>query len=353
MRIIIIIGSAGLGGLERVSLNLGKWFCEQKDSHATVVALSKPKYNKYNLEEADFVELEGRHKVLSLRRYVKKHKPDIVLTMSVPLCLFTIPALIGLGVKHVVSERNDPAHFAGKFSTKIMARLLMRLADGYVFQTKEAQDYYGGSIARHSTVIHNPLLKLPKNGFESKAGSAKEIVSVGRLNKQKNQQLLIQAFAEISSEFPAYTLKIYGDGLERNVLQQLIDDLNIQEKASLPGTTTEILDRIKTASLFVLPSNFEGMPNVLMEAMSLGLPCISTDCPCGGPRELIRNGENGILVPVGDKQALKNAIRSLLTDKDYQHRLGSNALAIRQTHALDVICRQWYDYFLHILKGKN
>lgn len=351
MNIIIIIGSAGLGGLERVSLNLSKWFNDQEGNHAKVVALSKPKFNKYKLEGYDFIELNSKHPLFALRKFIKLHKPNVVLTMGVPLCMFTVPALIGLGVKHIISERNAPAHFAGKTVTRIFARTLMKMADGYVFQTKDAQDFYGGNIAKHSAIIHNPLLKLPKEGFECEAGNAKEIVSVGRLNKQKNQQLLIESFADICEEFPSYKLIIYGDGPERERLQQLIDDHDLQSRVQLPGSTTEILDKIKTASLFVLSSDFEGMPNALMEAMSLGLPCISTDCPCGGPRELIRNGENGLLTSAGDKAALTDAMRKLLSNSNLCKKISNNAISIRQTHSMDIICRQWYDYFKMILEA--
>ena len=349
MNIIIIIGAVGLGGLERVSLNLGKWFCEKRDCHATVVALSKPKYNKYKLEGYNVVELEGKNKILALRHYVKEHKPDLVLTMGIPLCLFTVPALFGIGVKHVVSERNDPTHFAGKTLTRIIARLLMRQADGYVFQTKDAQDFYGGIIAKHSAIIHNPLLKLPEGDSKCVFGETKEIVSVGRLNKQKNQHLLIHAFADVCEEFSAYSLKIYGDGPERNNLQQLVNTLNLKDKVFLPGSTTEILDKINHAAFFVLPSNFEGMPNALMEAMSLGLPCISTDCPCGGPRELIRNGENGMLVPVGNEKALADAMKYLIGHPDEAKAIGRKAMKIRESHSTDRICQQWYDYFQNVL----
>ena len=349
MNIIVIIGSVGLGGLERVSLNLSKWFNEQESCRGTIVALSKPKYNKYNLEGYDFVELNSKHPVLALRKYVKRHKPDIVLTMGVPLCIFTVPALMGLGVKHIISERNDPAHFEGKTSTRIIARTLMRLADGYVFQTMEARDYYGGNIAKHSEIIHNPLLKLPEETVMCEAGSKKEIVSVGRLNKQKNQQLLIEAFADICEEFPSYTLKIYGDGPERDRLQLLINDHALQSRVQLPGSTTEIIDKIRPTSLFVLSSIFEGMPNALMEAMALGIPCISTDCPCGGPRELIRNGENGILIPVGDKASLTEAMRKLMNDIGLYSKISQNAKSIRQSHSLDIICKQWFGYFQAVL----
>ena len=349
MKIVIVIGKAGLGGSERVALNLSKWFNQQERTHATVLALSKPTYNKYNLDGYDFVELHSKIPIWTLRKFVKQYKPDIVLSMGVPLCIFTVPALVGIKLKHVVSERNSPANFAGTTATRIVARLLMRFADGYVFQTKEAQEFYGGDIAKHSVIIHNPLFQFSEANPINRQLIYDEIVSVGRLNKQKNQKLIIEAFASVCHEFPSFVLKIYGDGPERENLQNLVNSMNLQKRVSLPGTTTDIFDKIKTASLFILSSNFEGMPNALMEAMSLGLPCISTDCPCGGPHEIIQDGVNGMLIPVDDKKALVKSLRRMLSNLELRNKIGSNAMQIRHTHSMDLICNQWYKYFSSLL----
>ena len=255
--------------------------------------------------------------------------------MGVPLALYTVPAIMGLGVKHVISERNDPAHFAGKKTTRIFSRLLMRFADGFVFQTRKAQDYYSKSIRKRSVVIHNPLYDVPKIAIE-RGHKRKEIVSVGRLNKQKNQRLLISAFADIYKTYPAFKLIIYGEGPERQSLEQYIKDLN--------------LDKIRDSYMFVMTSDFEGMPNALMEAMSLGLPCISTDCPCGGPSELIVDKKNGRLVPVGDKNALSNVMRKLIENEEDAEKIGTEAKTICDTHSIDRICMKWYNFFERIVK---
>ena len=156
---------------------------------------------------------------------------------------------------------------------------------------------------------------------------------------------MIEAFAEVHQRHPEYRLVIYGEGPERKLLEELVKRLGLQELCQLPGATNEVLEKIYSVSLFVLPSDFEGMPNALMEAMSLGLPCISTDCPCGGPRELIRDGENGLLVPVGDKAALVTAMEKLINDRDMALRMSKKALEIRNTHSMDAICKRWLEFF--------
>ena len=351
MKVIIVIGIFGLGGAERVSLNLANWMSLQSDNKVTIVALSRAKGQSYPINGLDFIELNRKLPILALRKVLKEKKPDVVLTMCTPMCIYTVPALFGLRVKHIVSERNDPAHFAGRISTKIVSKALMRLADGYVFQTSDAQAFYGGSIARRSVVIPNPLFNVEKMSEKAYSGAdTKTIISVGRLNKQKNQPMLIDAFAEFHQRHPEYRLMIYGEGPERSKLEEQAKNLGIQDACQLPGATNEILDKIYSASLFVLSSNFEGMPNALMEAMALGLPCISTDCPCGGPRELIKNEENGLLVPVGDKTALVAAMEKMTGNREMMMRIGRNAIKIRNTHSMDAICKQWLDYFREVAR---
>lgn len=349
MNIIIIIGSPVLGGLERVAFNLSKWFCTQPGCHSTVIALSGTDYNAFDTTGYDYIELSEGQTIRKLRKAIKYKHPDIVLTMSVPSCIYTVPALLGLGIKHVVSERNDPNHFAGRTITRIVSRCLLRFADAYVFQTRQAQAYYGGNIAKNSVVIHNPLYKLFDISNLSLNSHRREIVSVGRLNPQKNFPMLIEAFSMIQKSFPLYRLIIYGEGPRRTELEGLIKSLGLENSVFLPGSTIDVLDKIKDATLFVLSSDFEGMPNALMEAMSLGLPCISTKCPCGGPEELIHDNHNGILVPVGDKKALSEAMIDLLNNDEKRNRLGNAAKKIRESHSMDKICHQWYDYFMGLI----
>ena len=350
MKVLIVIGSPGLGGAERVSFNLAEWL-NRKQVPTSLVALSGAKGKSYPTEGCDYVELNSSHIVLALRKEVKRKKPDIVLTMCTPMCVYTVPALAGLGIKHVVSERNDPAHFAGRTTTRIIARALMKLADGYVFQTRDAQEFYGGNIAKRSVIIPNPLFNIENMPDEAFGGYYKKtIVTVGRLNKQKNQKMLIEAFSEIHKQYPEYKLIVYGEGPERAGLEETIRTLKLQECCFMPGTTNNLLEEIRDSSLFVLPSNFEGMPNALMEAMALGLPCISTDCPCGGPRELIRDRENGLLISVDDKEALVTAMEKMISDRNMALRMGKNALAIRETHSMDGICQRWLEYFKHVVE---
>ena len=144
MNCVIVIDTPGRGGAERVALTLARWLMNQSDMQVSICALQESKKLTYPTEGYDYTNLKGKHRIIGLRNFVKDKQADIVLTMGVPLCVYTVPALLGLSVKHIVSERNSPANFAGKWMTRVLSRLLMKTADGFVFQTKQAQanEYY-------------------------------------------------------------------------------------------------------------------------------------------------------------------------------------------------------------------
>lgn len=342
-----------LGGAQRVCYNLVNWIIADTDSEVHLIICSgRNVKEEYDLSRIPYTMVSGGlfNKISRIRRELKRINPDMLVTMGVPGALFDVPACAGLEIKHIISERNDPAHFGGRAITRIVSRLLMRKAEGFVFQTKDAQAFYGGEIAKRSVVIPNPLFigdDYPATQYTGEL--EKTIVTTGRLNKQKNHPLLIRAFKRIAEEFPEYKLIIYGEGPERHNDEALISELGLQERVLLPGTINDVPEKIYKASLYVLSSDFEGMPNALMEAMALGLPCISTDCPCGGPRELTTDGKDCLLVPVGNEESLADAMRKVLSDEKFAMELGKNAMSIRERLSLDKICKQWYEYFTQII----
>lgn len=341
MRIIIVIDSPSLGGAQRVAFNLSTWLNKQVNITSCIVALNNTTNESYSVDDTDYECIYGYKIIRRLRNIVVNRKADVVVTMGTPLCVYTFWALYGLNIKHIISERNSPANFSGKWITKVISRFLMRYADGFIFQTRKAQNYYGDNIINRSVVIPNPLLDIlyiPVHSRDSK------IVSVGRLVKQKDHELLIRSFSEIEKKFPDYCLEIYGEGKERTQLMALVNSLGLENKVFFPGESKDIHNLIRSAAVFVLSSKFEGVPNALMEAMALGLPCISTDCPCGGPAELICNGENGLLVPVGDKNAMVKAIEKILSSSKEAELMGKAATKIIETHSMDRVCQKWLDY---------
>lgn len=347
------------GGAERVICNM----CNEhfvKQYRVTIISLmaAEPEYEldpaitvlyvdkrpeQYRQNMA--VRFARRRKVLSalLKSLEQKEEKIAALISFLPEPNFLITSLAPrCGYPVIISVRNDPAkEYASKLRYLLMKRLYQR-ADGYVFQTGEARDYFSfsGHITENSVVIPNPLGKEFLN-ISTRACSRKEIVSVGRLEAQKAPLLLIHAFAGIHASFPEFRLLFYGEGSLREEMQEEIKKFGLEDKIIIKGNTDRIRDDVGQASLFVLPSVYEGMPNALMEAMALGVPCIATDCPCGGPRSLIRSGENGLLVPVGDEKWLEQAMALLLKDLQRAANMGREAQKVTEELAPERIYQQW------------
>lgn len=200
-------------------------------------------------------------------------------------------------------------------------------------------------------MIHNPVYidinryKVP-NKFDNR------IVAVGRLSNQKNYQMLIEAFSIIKDDFPQCNLEIYGEGPLRDELDSLIKKYGLSDRVFLMGAFPDVLERIYGSRLFVMSSKYEGMPNALMEAMSMGIPVISTDCPCGGPSELIQDGVNGFLCENGDPVALSRKMSYVLR-KDNLNTVIKNEKLICRTHSQDSIFREWERYMIHLYSHRR
>lgn len=346
-KLVIYNASLERGGAERVTVYLADYMV--KNGIPCRIITSTIGKNEYAVpNNVDRIAISKKRKlgikdILNLRKEIKAFNADMVLIMGVSNCIYAMPALIGLKVKSVVSERNDPSHFAGKNFVRVISRVLMKLADGFVFQTNDAKGFYAKSLKNCGAVIFNPLIM--ENFPEPYLGKRKkQIVSVGRLIEQKNHRMLIDAFNIIKDRYPEYQLVIYGEGPLRPEIEKYIEEMGLTNRTSLPGNVSDVHERIKKANAFVMCSNFEGMPNALIESMALGIPSISTDCPCGGPKSLIESGMNGLLVPVGDVDSLVEAIIKIIDNEEFASKIGNNAIEIRNKLDVNVIGEQWKDY---------
>lgn len=352
-KIALYNSSLAYGGAERVTVYLAKYFSDKNIE--TIIVTNNIADKEYLIEKninrkSLFNKNENQtniNTVKRLRQFLNKEQPDVLLVIGTPLLMYAVPAVIGLKTKVIVSERNSPQNFAGKKKTKIISSLLFPFVDGYVFQTNDAANYYS-KIKNNKKIIPNPLFtdNLP---LPYKDERKKQIVNVGRLNKQKNQEMLIRAFYKIADKYPKYQLVIYGEGPERSNLENIIKELNLVNRVKMPGSFSDVLQRIKSASLFAFSSDFEGMPNALIEAMALGLPVISTDCPCGGPKELIDDGVNGVLVPVGNIDTFSNKMDYILSNKEKAEVMASKAVDIRKKLDIENIGQQWLEFCLEII----
>ncbi len=282
-----------------------------------------------------------------LRALVKQTRPDIVLAMPEKVNVWTVLFLIGTGVPVVVSERNDPRRHPENRIKRILRRLLYPFAAGFIFQTQQAADYFPARIRARSVVLPNPLdtslLPAPNHGARERS-----VVGAGRLHAQKNFPLLIRAFAAFYKTHPDWRLLIFGEGAERAALTELASGLLPQTAFDLPGQTECLPDMLARCGMFVLSSDYEGMPNALIEAMAVGTPCIASNCPVGGCAALVTDGANGLLFPVGGEAALITAMTRVADDPALARSIGDAAVNVRDTLSEQVITQRWRQYLAKI-----
>ena len=247
----------------------------------------------------------------------------------------------------IISVRNDPEiEYKNKIINYIM-RKLYPLANGFVFQTQDAKDYFKTILKCKKEVIENPVNEnFLKTNY--KGEREKKIVAVGRLEPQKNYPLLIEAYKEVCAKHPEYNLEIYGEGSLKEYLLEITKRLKLEEKVIFKGESNQVWADIYKASAFVMSSNYEGMPNALLEAFCLGVPCISTDCPCGGPRSIITNDINGLLTKVGDIKGLTDAINRII-EENIGVKFSNKASKERQKFKTNVICNKWKKFIEDIV----
>lgn len=361
MKIMFVLGSMGKGGAERVIANLSNNFINK---YQVTIVTTRSCESMYKLDDRiNILSLDQESKkkglifrtfkrISRLRKIIKKDNPDIIVSLLPEPTFRVMIAKAFLHKKTIISVRNDPNREYNNLIKKILVKILYTRADGFIFQTEDAKKWFSKKIQKKSTIIPNPIneafICTPYKGKREKT-----IVNVGRLSDQKNQKLLIEAFAEICKKHSDYILKIYGDGVLKPELETLISELNISNNVKLMGETSDIKSEIQKAGIFVLSSNYEGMPNALIEAMAMGIPCISTDCPCGGPKFLFDNGKRGLLFPVGDKDALINKIELLINNPEQAKTLSDEGRKITDILNPATINARWEEYILKIKRGDD
>lgn len=273
-----------------------------------------------------------------VEKLYKDHQVDLLIIFGGSLVEQIIARKCG--VKILLSERCEPA--SRPILSQILKQIQYKVADGYVFQTPEAASCYGKRASRIGTIIPNPIIdSLSDPQFDN---LRKEVVSVGRLSPEKNHKGLIVAFSIFHQSHPDYKLIIYGSGPLKDELINFSTQKGIIDYVEIISGKTNISELIKGAELFVLNSNTEGMPNALIEAMSMGILSISTDCPIYGPRMLVKNGVNAYLTPVGQAESLADLMNYAIENKELGDRIRQNSVHIRERLNKDRIFSHWEKY---------
>lgn len=354
---LFFIGTLSNGGAERVVSILSGEMAEQGMNVEILTYYDMPVfYSVHPNVKITCVEKETgtKGKVQNffwVRKYFKKHA-NVLISFLAPFNIYALACNLGTGIPIIVADRNDPTKVPSNVLMRKVRDFLYRFADGIVVQTKKNQSYFSKQVQKKSEVIYNPI------NLGDKAGSAlaetrkeKRIVSMGRLMPQKNQKMLLDAFQGVLKQYPDYQLIIYGEGPVREELESYAKDIGISGNVSLPGNISAVHELIKTAEMFVLSSNYEGMPNALIEAMCLGLPVISTEV--SGAVDLITDHENGILTEINNREKLETAMLELIENPLLAEKLAQNAVGLNTELELNKIMNQWIYFIKKITTEKH
>lgn len=351
MSIALIILSLRAGGAERVLVRLAHYWLKKGHKVFFITFVPKEEIPFYPLDpNICYVPLgfwKNPHfflKILhvivclwKLRSFFKVTKPQLAVSFLTTANLITLLASRGLKIPTVVSERIHPAyHPLGRIISWLRLKLYP-WCRFLVVQTVSAGTYFPVSFQSFLKVIPNPvpLCSSPHKPQDS----LKNLLSVGRLTPQKDHETLLKAFGLVAQEAPQAHLTLYGEGPLRPFLENQIKILDLDGRVSLPGIHPHLVSVLKTFDLFVFPSLYEGFPNALAEAMAHGLPVIAS--MCSGNRDIVKDGVNGLLFPVGDTEILAEKMRILLNNTALRQKLSQNAPHISLDYSPEKIYALW------------
>ena len=425
MKLLFVAANLGAGGAERVMSLLANQFVEK--GYKVEFVFLKKDVRYYPLQQQVTITLANNEcesdsltkKLLWMRRYIKKQKPDVVFAFRISIYLVTLLSLIGIKVPVIASERIDPNY--NSILEKILQRILLPLTDWFVVQTSTIKAYYPKFIQRKTSIIFNPVsekvfevLNENKTSYDNDddnenylntktsvdkgidtekriSQKEKKIISVGRLHHQKNQKMMIEAFARVADDFPEWKLVIYGEGPERAKLEKLIASLNendsylntkiteglmvngdrlmvnddrlmvnddrlmvngdrlmvngdrlkISSRILLPGRSEKVIEEMNKSEIFAFSSDYEGMSNAVVEAFCIGLPIITTKV--SGTEDFIKDGENGFLLDIGDTDGMEKAMRMLMSNEVLRRKMGEKNRMEAEQFKIEHIFQQWED----------
>lgn len=395
MRISFVTANLGSGGAERVISLLANQFCLR--GHEVEIIFFRDRLVFYELDERVKVVISGEEchsdamwrKMLWLRKYIKTTKPDVVIPFRVSVYCTTILSLFGSNIPIVASERIDP-HIPDSYWT-VLRKLLLPFVKHLVVQTSYIKSYYPKFIQKKTSVIPNPVREeafenprmdsrvqsskrkradsYDNSGHDFCHNSSKQtsltdlvapkiqsskqnrIISVARLAPQKNQKMMIEAFAKVADEFPDWQLVIFGEGPLRSSLELLVKSLQLDGRVLLPGRTEHVIDELRKSKVFCFSSDYEGMSNSMLEAVCVGLPIITTKV--SGTEDIITDGENGFIVPVNDEDAMVQSLRVLMADGQLMKEMGERNRQKAHLFSIDGIYAQWEKLIQSVVRDGN
>jgi len=366
MRITLVIFSLSSGGAERVMSIIANYWAEHGEA-ITLITIDSMENDFYPLDDRIkrvALNLKEESKTFAgavknnfirlkrLRAAIKKSNPEVVLSFIDRMSVVTLIATRGLSIPIVVSEHIDPRQLPPGGIWNTLRRWTYSWASAVVVLTAELRDVLAEFVdVSRLHVIPNPALPVKENTDLSIPFDLPSpfVVAMGRLRPQKGFDYLLDAFARTVDS--SWSLVILGEGAERERLEAQIEKLGLKSRVFLPGTVDEPKAVLQKAELFVLSSRFEGFPMVVLEAMSCGLPVICFDCPTG-PSDIISDGNDGVLVPLGDVDALAVAMDRLMENKNERKRLASSAPKVVDRFSIQKIMEKWDELLKDVAQSR-
>ena len=348
----VLFACAGYGGGIGKMLRFVMGICLNDFGHVSLLHRGRESENDVIPEGVEEIKIPFNYnrslpiwrlrQINDIRREIKRCRPDVVCCFGSEMAVMVAAATIGLKVKLILAERGDPYTFSKGWAR--LARWAFNRADNCVFQLEKQCHWYGDQVMKKSTVIPNAF--IPTGEVIPYEGKRKEtIVSVGRFVYEKRYEILIEAFKIVHERFPQYQLVIYGEGPYQSKYEQMIKMFQLEDAVIFPGYTTNAMGVIHDASVFVLPSLYEGIPNTLIEALAIGVPTVSTDCTPGGPDFLTDHGRRGLLVPVNDAARMAEAICRILETPQLSKKLSQLGQEIVPLLEKERIASLWSEFF--------
>ncbi len=368
-RLTLVISTLRVGGAERVMTILSNEWVRRSRSVTLLTFTAPDEHPFFPVDEGVKVVplaldrpsenvliglIANVRRARTLRRAIRASRPDVVISFMDRTNIVTLVATVGLPTPIIVSERSDPAHELLRWPWPLLRDVAYRRAARVVTLSDAALAYFAAPIRRRGRVIPNPVLPLRAQATTPivDPDGGPTVLAMGRLGREKGFDLLLEAFMSLDPVRRGWTMEIWGDGPMREQLEAARDRLGLGGVVQLPGITSQPGWTMARARLFVLSSRHEGFPAVLGEAMALGLPVVAFDCP-SGPREMIRDGVDGLLVPPGDINALAQTIDRVLGDDALRARLGDRAPEILDRFSLDRVMAMWDALLAETVPGRT
>lgn len=350
MNIVIVTSKLASGGAERVTSVLANELVQQGHRLKIVTILGDDV--KYKIDEriryAPII-VKNQNKVLRvterfilLRREIVEFKADVVFSLATENNIYSILSTMLLNIRVIVSERNDPNNDPKSKAVRKLRDIIYNFGKGFIFQTPEAMEYFNKRIQERSCVIPNPVVAIP---FERKSMSERKgIVAACRLDEQKNLEMMIEAYANLSEKHLDVNLTIYGVGEKHADIVKLIEEKGLKDRVCLPGFSADLKREMNNYAVYLSTSSYEGISNSMLEAMALGLTVAVTDCPIGGSRLAVNNLKNGMLFGVNEMEGCVKALDYLLSRPDERERMGNNATKIVDEWSAAKIATKWVEF---------